>query len=61
MRRWQAYTRRDAILKATGETFEEVAAARAMTGETFDELAAGRSHKAPRAKRHAKAREAARR
>ena len=32
MRRWQAYTRRDAILKATGETFEEVAAARAKTG-----------------------------
>ena len=32
VRRWQAYTRRDAILKATGETFEEVAAARAKTG-----------------------------
>ena len=32
-----------------------------VTGETFDELAAGRSHKVLRAKRHAKAREAARR
>jgi DNA modification methylase len=28
VRRWQAYTRRDAILKATGETFDEVAKAR---------------------------------
>jgi DNA modification methylase len=28
VRRWQAFTRRDAILKATGQTFNEVAAAR---------------------------------
>jgi DNA modification methylase len=29
IRRWQAYTKRDAILKATGQTFDEVAAERA--------------------------------
>jgi len=28
IRRWQAYTKRDAILEATGETFEELAATR---------------------------------
>ena len=28
IRRWQAFTKRDAILKATGQTFDEVAAAR---------------------------------
>jgi DNA modification methylase len=28
IRRWQAYTKRDAILAATGQTFDEVAAAR---------------------------------
>ena len=28
IRRWQDFTRRDAILKATGQTFDEVAAAR---------------------------------
>jgi DNA modification methylase len=32
VRRWQAYTRRDAILKSTGQTFDELAAARAKTG-----------------------------
>ena len=29
VRRWQDFTKRDAILKATGKTFAEVAAARA--------------------------------
>jgi DNA modification methylase len=28
VRRWQDFTKRDAILKATGQTFDEVAAAR---------------------------------
>jgi DNA modification methylase len=28
IRRWQAYTRRDAVLKSTGQTFDEVAEAR---------------------------------
>ena len=32
VRRWQAYTGRDAILADTGQTFEEVAAARSKTG-----------------------------
>jgi DNA modification methylase len=32
VRRWQAYTRRDAILTDTGQTFEEVAAARSTLG-----------------------------
>jgi DNA modification methylase len=32
VRRWQAYTRRDAILTDTGQTFEEVAAARSKFG-----------------------------
>jgi DNA modification methylase len=32
VRRWQAYTGRDAILMDTGQTFEEVAAARSKTG-----------------------------
>jgi DNA modification methylase len=32
VRRWQAYTRRDAVLKDTGQTFEEIAAARSKTG-----------------------------
>ena len=31
IRRWQDFTRRDAILKATGQTFDEVAAARSPT------------------------------
>ncbi len=31
VRRWQAYTRRDAILKGTGKTFDEVAAVRSKT------------------------------
>ena len=29
VKRWQEFTKRDAILKATGRTFDEVAAARA--------------------------------
>jgi DNA modification methylase len=32
VRRWQAYTGRDAILMDTGQTFEEVAAARSKLG-----------------------------
>ena len=32
VRRWQTYTGRDAILTDTGQTFEEVAAARSKTG-----------------------------
>ena len=28
IRRWQAFTKRDALLKSTGQTFDEVAAAR---------------------------------
>jgi DNA modification methylase len=32
VRRWQAYTRRDAVLNGTSETFDEVAAARGKTG-----------------------------
>lgn len=47
IRRWQRLTSCDAVLE--------------VTGETFDELAAGRSYKVLRAKRHAKAHEAARR
>ncbi len=31
VRRWQAYSRRDAVLKGTGETFDEVAALRSKT------------------------------
>jgi DNA modification methylase len=33
VRRWQAYTRRDAILKGTGETFDELTAVRGKTGD----------------------------
>jgi DNA modification methylase len=36
VRRWQAYTRRDAILKGTGQTFDEVAAVRSKTGGRDD-------------------------
>ena len=36
VRRWQAYTRRDAVLKGTGQTFEEVAAAAARPGPRHD-------------------------
>jgi len=32
VRRWQAYTKRDAVLKATGQTFDEVAEARKPSG-----------------------------
>jgi DNA modification methylase len=32
VRRWQAYTKRDAILKSTGQTFDELAAVRSKTG-----------------------------
>ena len=32
VRRWQAYTKRDAILHGTGQTFEEIAATRSKTG-----------------------------
>ena len=32
VRRWQAYTKRDAVLRDTGQTFEEVSAARSKTG-----------------------------
>ena len=32
VRRWQAYTRRDAVLQGSGQTFEEIAAARSKTG-----------------------------
>jgi DNA modification methylase len=31
VRRWQAYTRRDAVLQGSGQTFEEIAAARSKT------------------------------
>ena len=44
-----------------GSTFTSRDAVLEVTGETFDELAAGRSYKVLRAKRHAKAHEAARR
>jgi DNA modification methylase len=36
VRRWQAFTKRDAILKATGETFDEVTAVRSNTGGPHD-------------------------
>jgi DNA modification methylase len=36
VRRWQAFTKRDAILEATGETFDEVAAVRSKTGGRHD-------------------------
>jgi DNA modification methylase len=36
IRRWQAYTRRDAILKGTNQTFDEVAAVRSETGGRDD-------------------------
>ena len=32
VRRWQAYTRRDAVLNGTGKTFDEIAAVRGKTG-----------------------------
>jgi DNA modification methylase len=32
VRRWQAYTKRDALLQGTGQTFDEVAAVRSNTG-----------------------------
>jgi DNA modification methylase len=32
VRRWQAYTKRDALLQSTGQTFDEVAAVRSRTG-----------------------------
>ena len=32
VRRWQAYTRRDVVLQGSGQTFEEIAAARSKTG-----------------------------
>jgi DNA modification methylase len=32
LRRWQTYTKRDAILRGTGQTFDETAAARSKTG-----------------------------
>jgi hypothetical protein len=32
VRRWQAYTRRDAVLQGSGQTFEEIAAARSKIG-----------------------------
>jgi DNA modification methylase len=32
VRRWQAYTKRDALLQSTGQTFDEVAAVRSKTG-----------------------------
>ena len=59
IRRWQAYTKRDAILEGTGETFEELAAARSSkeparrsgaagtTGERAAELGAGRRKASP--------------
>ena len=36
VRRWQAYTRRDAILRGTGQTFDEAAAVRIKTGRRHD-------------------------
>ena len=36
VRRWQAYTKRDAILEGTGQTFDEVAAVRSKTGGRHD-------------------------
>ena len=36
VRRWQAFTRRDAILNGTGETFDEVTAVRSKTGGRHD-------------------------
>ena len=32
VRRWQAYARRDVVLQGSGQTFEEIAAARSKTG-----------------------------
>jgi DNA modification methylase len=32
VRRWQAYTKRDAVLQGSGQTFEEIAATRSTTG-----------------------------
>ena len=34
VRRWQAYTKRDAVLQGSGQTFEETAAVRSKTGAT---------------------------
>jgi DNA modification methylase len=36
IRRWQAFTKRDAILEATGETFDELTAVRSKTGGRHD-------------------------
>jgi DNA modification methylase len=36
VRRWQAYTRRDAVLTRTGQTFDEVGALRNKTGGRHD-------------------------
>jgi DNA modification methylase len=36
VRRWQAYTKRDALLNDTGETFDEVAAVRSKSGGRHD-------------------------
>ena len=36
VRRWQAYTGRDAVLNGTGETFDEVTAVRSKTGGRHD-------------------------
>ena len=40
VRRWQTFTKRDAILKATGQTFDEVAAARSSKQVAEDEMTA---------------------
>jgi DNA modification methylase len=37
VRRWQAFTKRDAVLRDTGQSFEEVSAARSTTGAPRDE------------------------
>ena len=37
VRRWQAFTKRDAVLRDTGQSFEEVSAARSKTGAPRDE------------------------
>lgn len=41
IRRWQAYTKCDAILEGTGETFEELAAARSSDGKAGTSGVAG--------------------
>ena len=46
IRRWQAFTHRDAILEATGQTFAEVEAERNSAASQLRQKASGRSREA---------------